>query len=279
MKKILVPTDLSTCATNAIRYALNFQKDYPCELVFLYAMRPAIDLPDSTMGYVDPIIYRDEEEQRTYVNQQLDRLFKELSVDPSTLKFEILLKTGFAVDEINEAAQKTNSDLIIMGTKGASGISKFLFGSITASVIRSSSVSVLAIPEGYEYKKINKLVFATDYVGISSKKTLSPLFELANHFGATIMMFHGIETKEPIAAYIEELQSWKTEKNLHNVKHTNSIANCDDIATGILEFTDQNNGDVIALIPHTYNFFSDLLHHSVSKQIAFESKKPILALH
>ena len=44
-------------------------------------------------------------------------------------------------------------------------------------------------------------------------------------------------------------------------------------------YCDQNNGDVIALIPHTYNFFSNIIHHSVSKQIAFESKKPILALH
>ena len=279
MKKILIPTDLSHCATNAIRYALSFQKDYPCELVFLYATRPVIDLPDTSMSYIDPIIYRDEEEQRNYVNKQLDQLFKELEIDAKELKFEILLKTGFAVDEINSAAKNTNSDLIIMGTKGASGISKFLFGSITASVIRSSSISVLAIPENYTYKKINKLIFATDYVGISSKKTLVPLFNLASHFNATIMMFHGIETKEPIAAYIEELQSWKIEKNLHNVKHTNSIANCDDIASGILDFTEQNNGDIIALIPHTYGFFTDLLHHSISKQIAFESKTPLLALH
>ena len=175
--------------------------------------------------------------------------------------------------------RKKNIDLIMMGTNGASGLDKFILGSITASVIKKSTKSVFVIPNGYSYTKPTKIVFATDYEGISNKKTLNPLFDIASLFDSKILMFHAIEAKEPIAAYIEELQVWKAEKNFLHVKHTNSIANCENIAEGIIDFAGENESDVIAIIPHTYPFFKNLLHKSVTKQIAFESKIPMLALH
>jgi Cys-tRNA synthase (O-phospho-L-seryl-tRNA:Cys-tRNA synthase) len=91
-------------------------------------------------------------------------------------------------------------------------------------------------------------------------------------------MFHAIEAKEPIAAYIEELQVWKTEKNFHHIKHTNSIANCEDVTEGIIEFAEENDASIIAMIPHSYNFFQNLIHKSKTKEIAMESKVPLLVL-
>jgi nucleotide-binding universal stress UspA family protein len=165
-----------------------------------------------------------------------------------------------------------------MGTQGATGLGKLFLGSITYSVIKQTEIPVLAIPSEYVFKTIDKIVFATDYEGISNKKTLTPLFDLANIFDAKVLMFHAIEAKEPIAAYIEELQVWKTEKNFHHVKHTNSIATCEDVTQGIMEFADENDASIIAMIPHSYNFFTNLIHKSKTKEIALESKVPLLVL-
>ena len=278
MKKILIPTDLSPNAGNAIRYALNFCKNFPAELIFLHATHPMLDLPDTSLEFYDSIVFQDEKEQLNFVRANLNKLLEEENIDQEKLNFSIELRIGFAADEIVRVAKEFNCDLIIMGTQGATGLSKLFIGSITYSVIKKTEIPVLAIPSNYFYKAIDKIVFATDYEGISNKKTLTPLFDLANAFDAKILMFHAIEAKEPIAAYIEELQVWKTEKNFHNVKHTNSIGNCEDVTQGIIEFSDENDASIIAMIPHSYNFFQNLIHRSKTKEIALESKVPLLIL-
>ena len=279
MKKILIPTDLSPNAGNAIRYTLNFCKNFPAELIFLHATHPMLDLPDTSLEFYDPIVFQDEKEQLNFVRANLNKIFEEEKIDQENLNFSIELRIGFAADEIVRVAEELNCDLVIMGTQGATGLGKLFLGSITYSVIKKTEIPVLAIPSNYSYKAIDKIVFATDYEGISNKKTLTPLFDLANAFDAKVLMFHAIEAKEPIAAYIEELQVWKTEKNFHHVKHTNSIATCEDVTQGIMEFADENDASIIAMIPHSYNFFTNLIHKSKTKEIALESKVPLLILH
>lgn len=278
MKKILIPTDLSPNAGNAVRYALNFCKNLPAELVFLHATHPMIDLPDTSLEFYDPIVFQDEKEQLSYVSNNLKQLFEEEKIDTDKLKFSIELRIGFAADEIATTAKLLGCDLIIMGTQGASGLTKIFLGSVTYSVIKKSEIPVLAIPTDYTYNLPDKIVFATDYEGISNKHVLAPLFDIANAFDSKVLMFHAIEAKEPIAAYIEELQVWKTEKNFHHIKHTNSIATCEDVTQGIIEFADENDASIIAMIPHSYNFFKNLVHKSKTKEIALESKVPLLVL-
>ena len=279
MKKILIPTDLSSNASNAISYAFQLFRNSNVQFYVLHVNHPIIDMPTSSIEFMSPTTYPDLVSQKKMVEKQIFKVIEKLNSKDDNFNFEIENEIGFAGDVIVSKAQELNCDLIIMGTKGATGLSQFFIGSVTASVMRKSAVSVLVIPENFTFEKLEKIVFATDYEGISNKKTLQPLFELARMFDAKVMMFHAIEAKEPIAAYIEELQVWKAEKNFHQVRHTNSIASCENIPDGILDFAGENEADLIAIIPHTYNFFENLLHKSVSKQIAFESKTPILALH
>lgn len=279
MKNILIPTDLSSNAENALKYAFQLFNNQDVSFHVLHVNHPIVDLPSSSIEYFEPSIYPDRESELKTVNNQIDKILKNLAYLKEDLKIEIYSEIGFASDFIISKSKEINADLIIMGTKGASGLSQLFIGSITASVIRKSTISVLAIPENYEFEKLQRIVFATDYEGISNKKILKPLFEIASRFDSKIMMFHAIEAKEPIAAYIEELQVWKADKNFNHVKHSNSIASCENIADGILDFSGENEANMIAMIPHTYSFFGNLLHKSVSKQVAFESKIPILALH
>jgi nucleotide-binding universal stress UspA family protein len=279
MKRILIPTDLSSNASNAISYAFQLFRNSNVQFNILHVDHPIIDMPTSSIEFMSPTTYPDLVSQKKMVEKQILKIIENLNSRDDNFNYEIENEIGFAGDVIVSKAQELNCDLIIMGTKGATGLSQFFIGSVTASVIRKSDVSVLAIPENFTFEKLEKIIFATDYEGISNKKTLQPLFELARMFDAKVIMFHAIEAKEPIAAYIEELQVWKAEKNFHHVKHTNSIATCENIPDGILDFAGENEAELIAIIPHTYTFFENLLHRSISKQIAFESKTPILALH
>ena len=278
MKKILIPTDLSVNASNAVRYALSFSKSMPVELVFLHVTHPMLDLPDTSLEFYDPIVFQDEKEQKSYVQKQLDSLFNEMNIATEEIKYSIELRIGFAGDEIAITAKNLGCDLIIMGTQGASGLTKLFLGSVTYSVIKKSEIPVLAIPVGCTFQTPEKIVFATDYEGISNKKTLTPLFDIANGFDSKVLMFHAIESKEPIAAYIEELQVWKAEKNFHHLKHTNSIATCEDVTEGIIEFAEENTADIIAMIPHSYNFIKNLIHKSKTKELAMVTKVPLLVL-
>jgi nucleotide-binding universal stress UspA family protein len=278
MKKILIPTDLSENAGNAIKYALHFFQSTAVELVFLHVTHPMLDLPDTSLEFYDPIIFQDKKEQYSYVETHLNQIFTLEKLDKNSFNYSIELRIGFASDEIASVAKHLECDFIVMGTKGATGLAKVFLGSIASSVLKHTTIPVLIIPENYRFTLPEKIVFATDYKGISNKKVLAPLFDIANQFDSKVLMFHAIEAKEPIAAYIEELQVWKTEKNFHHIKHTNSIATCEDVTEGILEFTDENNAEILAMIPHSYNFFQHLFHKSKTKEVAMESKVPLLVL-
>jgi nucleotide-binding universal stress UspA family protein len=114
MKKILIPTDLSPNAGNAIRYALNFCKNFPAELIFLHATHPMLDLPDTSLEFYDPIVFQDEKEQLNFVRANLNKIFEEEKIDQEKLNFSIELRIGFAADEIVRVGEEFNCDLVIL---------------------------------------------------------------------------------------------------------------------------------------------------------------------
>jgi hypothetical protein len=89
-------------------------------------------------------------------------------------------------DAVNQAVILNDIDLIVMGTNGATGAEKVLFGSNTLHVIRQVNCPVLAIPEGYFYKKLNDVVFSYHPNDTFKKEKLKPLQELIKLHKASI---------------------------------------------------------------------------------------------
>lgn len=138
LERILVPTDLSDCSLEAVKYAEMVAVQAKASIELLHIMEPAYYGIDFTMES------RDEREQKQRViTEKLGALSSELAAAGIIVK--VSLVGGTPVDMILEFARRSSSHLIIMGTHGRRGISHAWAGSVTESVLRRGAIPVLAV--------------------------------------------------------------------------------------------------------------------------------------
>ena len=100
------------------------------------------------------------------------------------LNCESTLAQGDLITTLKKIIEAQNADLIVMGTKGASGLKKILMGSNTVSVLANTKVPVLVIPESARFENFlnqgkNKIVLATDLDLLENERSLYILKEIA----------------------------------------------------------------------------------------------------
>lgn len=138
LNRILVPTDLSDCSLEAVKYAGLVAVQAKASIELLHIMEPTYYGIDFT------IESRDEREQRRRVTaEQLGALSSEFAAAGITAK--VSLVGGTPVDTILEFASRSSSHLIVMGTHGRRGLSHGWVGSVTESVLRRGTIPVLAV--------------------------------------------------------------------------------------------------------------------------------------
>ena len=138
LNRILVPTDLSDCSLEAVKYAGVVAVQAKASIELLHIMEPIYYGIDFT------IESRDEREQRRRVTtEQLGALSSELAAAGIAVK--VSLAGGTPVDTILDFASRSSSHLIVMGTHGRRGLSYAWAGSVTESVLRRGTIPVLAV--------------------------------------------------------------------------------------------------------------------------------------
>jgi len=135
------------------------------------------------------LIRKDEKENILKLKQQVEKAYSnsELPGIPGNIIYKAEYNPIF-VEKTIEVAKKHNSQLIVMGTHGASGIKKIFFGSNTSIMISKSDIPVLAIPEKYNYKEIKTFLYASDLENISTE--LNRIIEFAKILKAQIDVLH-----------------------------------------------------------------------------------------
>src|ERR1700733_9867835 len=135
MKTILAPVDFSEASANSVSFAAELSRRSSARLVIVN------------------ILQKGEDENET------DAKLKSLKSDIKK-SFEVECETSFAHGSLIPALKKIIAvqlpDLIVMGTKGASGLKKLLIGSNTVKVISNTRVPVLVIPEVARFKNFLK---------------------------------------------------------------------------------------------------------------------------
>lgn len=183
INKILFPTDFSANARNALPFALAIAEKNKATLHILHSIEEPYDFAPM------------EEEIKEGVSSKVRKLFAEMSEEISKderysdLKIHTHIQTGRSTDAILEEARSFDIDLIIMGTKGRSGLQKWLFGSTTAEVIEHSQFPVLAIPQEASFKGFDHILFASDYQE-ADLEVLEDITEWAEIFSSKITVFH-----------------------------------------------------------------------------------------
>ena len=279
MKKILIPTDFSDNAWNAIKYGLEMFKKNKCafHLLHINPIPPysgagtAVHL--AAENFKEVILRKNKLE----LQGLLDRIERELPKNPKHTFVPIALYDYF-VDGIKRESTSRKIDLIIMGTKGATGLKEATVGSNTGDVITKVKCPLLAVPEDAKYSDLKEIAFPTDYQTGFDMKVLDTLIEMTTMNKAQLRILHISKKGEQLS---EVQQSNKDFLNdyLVDVDHSFHSLTGTSLETAVQCFTESRNIDIIAMVAKNLSFFQRILFRPEVKKISYHTEVPFLVLH
>ena len=162
MKRILIPTDFSHNAWNAIEYSLAFYNNRPVNIHLLHIVYSgSVTNGDDLYSHGVSIL---ENPGKVKVKQLKDLQHKIDTLYPrNKANIDVRVVHSLFVEGIKNTVDKLDIDLIIMGTKGASGLKEKTIGSHTGAVITRVKCPVLVIPERANYERPENIAFPTDF--------------------------------------------------------------------------------------------------------------------
>jgi nucleotide-binding universal stress UspA family protein len=144
IQRILVATDFSEHARNALRYGAEFAKAFGAELLLCHVVEAdtlIAQLPPGGEGYFPPNV---TERQQHLARAECEKWLNEAGVE----RGRVVLRVGKAFVEIVQTARDENADLIVVGTHGRGAIAHMLLGSVAEKVVRKAPCPVLTVRSG-----------------------------------------------------------------------------------------------------------------------------------
>jgi nucleotide-binding universal stress UspA family protein len=192
---------------------------------------------------------------------------------------DFVLSIGEVNNSISQYALKNGFDLIVMGTQGNGYNRKTIIGSRTIRTVQNSTVPILTVPLDADYKNWNSVVYASDY-SEQDNITMQKLVSFIYPFRSRIRFVHvshsnNIMSEKNYEKFKTELSSFLGyEKISYYLKEYKK-----DISSGIEEFVNEQQGDLLVLLKRKRNFLEKLLGNSVSTEITYLSTHPLLIYH
>jgi nucleotide-binding universal stress UspA family protein len=268
MNNILVPTDFSENADNAMDYAIALAKQTNRSIHLIHTYTTTSHA--GHLSNINRIIREDrDKEMKAYITK------KEKEIG-GTVTIGGRVRKGDAIVAIEEEVEKCGANLIVMGTQGANSVSKRVLGSTASNVIKQANLPVLAIPAAVKYSNFTNLVVALDALNIPQEKALNKMIAFAKTMEVEINLIHVTETGKAHTTSDPKVGAYLLEKE---VEHTYENIEGANVMQGILDYVDQKENAILCLIARERGWFSNLFHQSVSTGVAKEATLPLLVLH
>ncbi len=279
-KRILLPTDYSNNALNAIRYAQRLYKDVSCDFYLLNTYQVSGYALDSMM-----VPEPGEQLYETFKRKSkegMDRLLGMLHPELNNPKhhFETKCEFNSLIEAVRHMVAKKDIDTIIMGTKGLTGSKARIFGTHTVKVMESiKACPVIAIPESPVFQPPREILFPTDYGTNFKKKEMQYLIEIAKLHDSRINVLHIDQDKDGKLNKEEQTNRLLLQDILDGTDYEMHFLPAVKLVKGINVFMESRNCDMLAFLNRKHLFFGSILSNPLVKEIGYEPKVPILELN
>lgn len=276
MKKILLPTDFSKNAYNACEYAMNLFKDEECAFYLVHTYTPAVYQPEYILGNPGQLELSDAYQANALM--QLEELQSTLTTQFNNPKHIMVPHASFnlLVDEVLQLIESENADLIIMGTKGATGAKEILLGTQTVHLIKKATRPVIAIPSGFEYETPKEILFPTDYEVDYEKEQLQVLLDIAKNHMSSIEVMHISAGYDLTEQQVENQQ--KLNYLLAETTHLFHDLPSQGIIDAINDVQLKKQMNLLVMIQNKHTFFERLFIEPVIKKIGFHISIPFMVI-
>lgn len=270
MNKILVPTDFSEQAENALRVAAILARKHDAEIYLLHMM----EIP---MQHADPGSARSDIPEAIFFMKLAHKKFEDLMrsdfLDGVTV--HETLKADLSFNEIKEACNEFGVDLIVMGSHGATGLKEMFVGSNAEKVVRSSEVPVLVIKNRHKTFEVADFVFASDFKN-DSKATYRQAIKFVETFGSRIHLLMVNTANNFLTTHEAKTRIKDFISGEHYSNYTISILNDNSVESGILSFSKEINADLIGISTHGRQGIAHFFNSSISEDLVNHAKRPVI---
>ncbi|MCS6972870.1 MAG: universal stress protein [Cyclobacteriaceae bacterium] len=276
MKKILVPTDFSKVAGYAAEVAASIARKSGAELTLLHVIEEGSKDSFSVMGEIKS----DDMEERLFMMKLIDRARKQMAKLETDklfdgIKVKTELRIGSPFHGMRTIIEEHKVDLVVMGTKGVTGMAEMIIGSNTEKVVRHSRCPVLTVqkkPASLDFKNI---VYATAMN--KDEEVFSRIVKRAQEmYNSTIHLVRintpgNFQRDAVVKKYMQDFA-----KKLQLKNYTINVFNDITEEEGIIYFADSINADMIAMATHGRTGFAHVLAGSIAEDVVNHSKRPVL---
>jgi len=272
MKKILVPTDYSDCADNAMDVAKVIATRSGAEL-FVIHMEEVV--PEVAHVLHKSVIIENPHQvghARLQLQKRVDALEKE------GLKAKAVFVPNEGKEALEDYIKPFGIDFMVMGSHGAKGIREAVIGSKTQKVIKKASVPVLVIKRPNKNFNPKRIIFASTFRG-DVRKPLHEVADFARLWNAELdlvflnLLAHLIEENEAKRIMAEQLL-----ESVPDIRYTLNISETNDEEWGISKFARIVEADVIAVVYDAQTGFNRLFNSSVAEKLINHEDIPILVM-
>lgn len=273
MKTIIVPTDFSTISDNAMNYAVGLARETNSSILLFYAYQVPVSMTDV------PIVLLSVDELQKNASTKINELKKSLEASiGDSVKIYAETKLGDTVDELENFCNLIKPFAVVMGTKGATGLERVLFGSTTLSVIKHLTWPVIVVPPGKKYSAIKKIGFACDFREVVNTTPSHFIKEFVKEFGAELHVLN-VDYKNVKFKPGTPEESLSLHTMLEDLHPVYNFIEDENIEAGIEKFAEKNNLDLIITIPKKHKLLEGLFRKSHTKDLVFHSHLPIMCVH
>lgn len=273
MKTIIVPTDFSAVALNAMNYALNLAKDLKARVIIFHAFQIPVafsEVPVVTVSIDE--MQHDSEEKLATLKRDVEH------VTSGEIEITTVSRLGDVVEELSVICGEENPFAVVMGTKGAGKLERLLIGSNTLSAIKRLHVPVMIVPPGATYKKIQKVGFACDFSKVKETTPVNEIADLLYTFNASLHVLN-VDYKDKHFSGDTTIDSTELHSMLSHLNPSYHYINSINVEEGINAFSDANGIDLLLTIPKKHNIIESIFVKSHSSALILHAHIPIIAVH
>ena len=271
MKKILVPCDFSDSAVQAFKFAVEIANQSNGEIALLNVVElPVIheNVMMPTFSFEDTYL----KEMKAQADADFAKMKNKWAKDGPKISTHV--EYGAPTPTISQFIKEKKIDLVIMGTKGASGLKEFFVGSNTEKVVRWSPVPVISIKKSVKASSIKSIVFPSTLHEDEEELTMR-VKALQNFFKAKLNIIY-VNTPANFRTDVITRQMIKDYAKRFMLKdYTLNIFNDLNEESGVAHFVNEIKGDMIAMSTHGRKGLNHLMSGSIAEDMVNHLDVPI----
>ncbi|RYY62570.1 MAG: universal stress protein [Chitinophagaceae bacterium] len=270
MKKIIIATDFSPAAENAMRYAADMALHVKADLVLFHVCQMP---PNYAEAPVTSLVSLEDDAWESLENRRM-QLSDRMAGDGN---IECFVKSGNFLRELRNLCELHSPHLVVVGSRGTSTLERFFFGDHSGKAVEKIEWPVLAIPLGHTYQDVKKICLACDMENVRETVPVDSIRELVNQFDGKLHILNTGRFGEYHPDLVVEagiLESMFKKEN--PVFHFTAGDNTD---RGILDFVSKNAIDLLLVIPKSRGVFKRILTHHHTRFLVLHCPVPVLGFH